>query len=1232
MGAQEVELLSKQAELMERMNSLITMQTEKLTALANAQGTQSRISQDAAAAVEAHSSSMQGAGESAGTMEEQFSKLQGTFSSFTDKIKSFVGEGVFNSFNDALKLTGLNISSLTDIISNPLSAALGMLGEVWRILTEKAALLYKDMLRLAETMERVREKFGSFNENTSRRTIAAFRELGSTIKSTGENAAQFGRKFSPGVTGSIERLELMMEVVDELGPTIDLLGQQFNDAADQMFLLKKGLNFSGEALKQTAVLSQLAGKSLSGFSNEIMGTINKIGKNFGVSTKVLGADVGKALSNFKMLGKMTGDYVKEITKAAVFTRKLGIEINELTGLVDKFDEFEGGAEAAAQLAQGFGMVIDPLKMMGMEVGPRLQELQRAFMATGRSIDSMSRQERKLLADTAGLTEEQALLAFSSKGMSMSYDEIAAGAESATRKQKTSQEIIADTLDNIKNVIVGFESATGFITAFFEGFGIGLMRGGLMGLLMQLAKQMGKVYHIGIEVGSIFGRLFGSPKTKEEAASLTDRISKIGDMFVTIAAHVREFSKAIFSEDGKLKLDTVGEHFKNFVSSIFGVISGTFKSATGGIDVEGIVKSVGLFVFEILTGALDWLAGQIPVWTEKLTEIFTDEEDGLAGGTRGAFEAALDKLKGAADRLLDEEKLSAFFKAAGQALVRFLNKFPIATLMAGLFVAGGPISTIVTGIFSQFFGSIGNTFSQVGAGAASAPMADAARAAATNSISGAAGNAIIDGATKVVSAGQGILDKLFNLIKDPAKIVLMAGAIAESIKILGEAVLSVMRSFMDPLPNGDGKTTFIDLVVESAKKFSAVSFTDLLSLGGVLAAVGLAVGGLAGAISIIATKASPMQLMAGAAGALLASYVAGSAAGSGVIGTFLGGIGNLLKDIAEPFQDTAFLVSLQIISTMTGSIMAFANSSGSIAAVIGAIAKMHATIPRAGILGSEPDVTGIQESMEAIRKIIIGDSFSESIAGKWGLARLISKMPPMDDLVGKSTSFSSLAEIVSSLGSAVASLSNISEIESATENSLKLVGLMPSLGTLSAVMRTIFGGPNVIGPEVLGSITSMRDTTNMIGELNDGLDNIIDFTDGVERITTRLTEAKMEQFSKTLTGIVGHVKMINEALRDLDTIGINATIDRVGSNMKIAKQSLQIAGGAVQVNVQLNLTVNTEKMAQALVLGGFVSPSTGYKEALQTDYMDDNRFDGLNQSTLNSLSESGTSQFIGTSQS
>jgi hypothetical protein len=30
------------------------------------------------------------------------------------------------------------------------------------------------------------------------------------------------------------------------------------------------------------------------------------------------------------------------------------------------------------------MVLDPLKMMNMEVGPRLQEMQRAFMATGRA--------------------------------------------------------------------------------------------------------------------------------------------------------------------------------------------------------------------------------------------------------------------------------------------------------------------------------------------------------------------------------------------------------------------------------------------------------------------------------------------------------------------------------------------------------------------------------------------------------------------------------------------------------------------------------------------------------------------------------------------------------------------------------------------------------------------------------------------------------------------------------
>ena len=81
-------------------------------------------------------------------------------------------------------------------------------------------------------------------------------------------------------------------------------------------------------------------------------------------------------------------------------------------------------------------------------------------------------------------------------------------------------------------------------------------------------------------------------------------------------------------------------------------------------------------------------------------------------------------------------------------------------------------------------------------------------------------------------------------------------------------------------------------------------------------------------------------------------------------------------------------------------------------------------------------------------------------------------------------------------------------------------------------------------------------------------------------------------------IVESVRMVNDVLKNLDKVDINATIDALESNMKLANTSLKIAGGAVNVNVQLNVTMNAEKMAAQLVASGYVKPTEEFNEYMQ----------------------------------
>jgi hypothetical protein len=272
------------------------------------------------------------------------------------------------------------------------------------------------------------------------------------------------------------------------------------------------------------------------------------------------------------------------------------------------------------------------------------------------------------------------------------------------------------------------------------------------------------------------------------------------------------------------------------------------------------------------------------------------------------------------------------------------------------------------------------------------------------------------------------------------------------------------------------------------------------------------------------------------------------------------------------------------------------------------------------------LTGMEDIDDAIDNAIELGKSDGLMSKLKDVANELTKLPVISSNISESTkNFSNSLANISSLSATLAGLEDLDDMRS---NALLLTGvsggeqgLMKILGILGSWFNSSFAGDNAVGTSVLANVTNMKSSIDMVAQMNDGLENISDFADNVEDITARLTEAKMQEFEGTLTRIVEHVRMINTALMDLDKVNINTTIDRFGNNMRVAKQALSIAGGAVNVNVQLNMTINAEKISQALVLGGFVKPSQDYANELQTDYKDNQTFDGINNTTRDQLATS-----------
>jgi hypothetical protein len=1332
-----VDIQAEQLQILQEINASLKQQRELLTAISEGAGSQAaafrnvtEAAQDAVPAVNDMAGSMSSAG-------EELEKTSGMWSTFTGKIKDFVGEGVWEKFttpfSEGLALLGTNFTSLHDIIMNPVQAAFGVLSTMYDTLIKKAVEMAQKLYELAEAYEKVRAKVGSFTETSAARVKTMATTMGSSLKEAAGGANVFASKFAPGIDGSIDRVEKAMEVFEDMGAITDALGSEFNEASDELYLLKEGLGFSSEAMQQTATLAIATGRSTKSLSQEILSSVDKIGRNFGISTKVLGKDVGAALNNFKLLGKMTGNYVKEMTQAAVFTRKLGIEITELTGLVDKFDDFEQGAEAAASLAQGFGMVLDPLKLRNMEgAADRLQELQRAFAATGRSIDEMSRVDRKLLADTAGLTEKQVSLAFSSQGLAMSYDEIVAGADAANKKQKSTEETFKDLADNIENVITPFKEFTGFMSAFFEGFGRGFFGSkGVLKTIGDLAKKMIDVAVIGQRVGRIFSAVLFK---NDDGQAFLGLFTKIGTMFEEIATSVESFITKV--KEG----DVVGG-VKELLGGVFTSISKAFTEGVGNFSFMDMAARFGQFMLDVLVGGVEWLVDSIPRWIDNLTKMFTDDgESGVTGGIQSAFKKSVDRLKVALPKLLDQ--LPDLGGAIIDAIMRMFEQYPWATAIAGIFVGGGPIMSTITEIANMFFGETGKIFDAVGEAVSTGGAVGAASGAAADVASGLS-SGIESPIADTLTTGKGMMERLFDIIEDPLRIATMAAAVGVAIKTIGGAIAELMASLMEPLP--DKTYSFVDLIAESAKKLENVGIGDLLALGGILAVFGIAVAGAMFGISKMHEKMGTMGLVGAAAATWVASKLGVAEGTKGVLTSVLEGIGDVIKQLVEPFSDETFKTNLTYAAGMTSQIGSLQQIATTLQGVINSVSAIDAAIPKdwAGTIDTEgmfdaiataftllkgdgkrmgligqlnlmgdasaaagkgeqigklgaavtgigaiiTTLAGLGDTKEATRRLqdLTGTTGEEGTTGF--LSRVLALSGWFADYLNygvagdSAKSIGGLNVALTSIGTTITTLIGIGDVDDANKKMLDLTGgtgmvaqlgvfatqfnekfkdnsitdetkdtvqnmskaidalktiitslegltdvntVIPNLTSLTSAQTLAdmpggfiallgqfgfwvgqsFGADFGISSEMINNIKNMKDAVKEIQPLNEAIKGITDLAYNIEDVVKGLSEDRMTQFEERLTALVGHTMNINEILADLETVRLDATIDRLEKNMRVAKTSLSVAGGTVNVNVQLNVTMNAQKISESLIMGGYVAATDNFKKFMQNN-------DGIN---------------------
>jgi hypothetical protein len=331
---------------------------------------------------------------------------------------------VYQTSKNVITGVGGIISALGKFGVQILAMPFNMLGKLFEV-AQGTSGMGPSPIRIE--LEKLRGEFGDLSVATGKVAASALDQFRGQLGNVGKSGLSVAKIFGMGPEGVAAAMRENAELMKALGPAVDNFSEVLENNAGELTVYRKGMGLTVEQQAKMMNMAQAMGEDPLKAQHELAAGALNMQNQFGISAKKIAQDVATMQGDVANFGTMTRE---QMLSASVYTRKLGIELKSLTGLVSAFDDFENAANNAAKLSQAFGMNVDAMKMM-QEQDPtkRLSMLQQAFKQSGKAVEQMNRSELKLLATQAGMDEETAKLAFSQRGLSMSYDQVQKASES-----------------------------------------------------------------------------------------------------------------------------------------------------------------------------------------------------------------------------------------------------------------------------------------------------------------------------------------------------------------------------------------------------------------------------------------------------------------------------------------------------------------------------------------------------------------------------------------------------------------------------------------------------------------------------------------------------------------------------------------------------------------------------------------------------------------------------------
>jgi len=465
---------------------------------------------------------------------------------------------------------------------------------------------------LAAAYEAVRKQFGAFTSVSSSAIIDVSKHMGGLTMEGRDSWRIFGNLA--------ERMVEMTKLATAMGPQFAMNAAEFHKNGGAIMAYQKGLGLSEEMMTSIAVQSGKMGTSISDSLNQITKQSAGLAKAFGLDQKIISREMGKASMDVAHFGHLSQ---QELGAAVAFTQKLGIGMEKLAGMMDKFSTFDGTAESVSVLNEQFGTNIDAMKLMSAQnPADKLEILRKAMQGAGKDIAKLSFHERKLLADQSGMELSALDSALAQKNAGVSMEKARTESEKAATATLTQTQAIKDLTASMERMVNGGGGgANTFLGRFREGMIAGIKTSPeYIRVMRNINLSLNEATWGGRALGSMFVKVFpGVKKMFEGWAELFDP-ARFRKMFDKLQALFGKF----FGKGGDILTN-----FTEFMDGKGGLKEIFFEFFDAGKGpgkkiIEGL-KEFALTIFKIFAEAVKWAIPKIAETMKKITDFILHPE-------------------------------------------------------------------------------------------------------------------------------------------------------------------------------------------------------------------------------------------------------------------------------------------------------------------------------------------------------------------------------------------------------------------------------------------------------------------------------------------------------------------------------------------------------------------------------------------------------------------------------